>query len=97
MTRVEAGASVGGAGDVGRRMIRNPVLPGFHPDPSILRVGSDYYIATSTFEWYPAVRLHHSTDLVDWRPLGGLLTERRQDLGAEGGYADFDRAIYQNR
>ncbi|MFC4113113.1 glycoside hydrolase family 43 protein [Nonomuraea zeae] len=58
-------------------MIRNPVLPGFHPDPSILRVGDDYYVATSTFEWYPGVRVHHSRDLVDWRPLGGLLTERR--------------------
>ncbi|GAA3532690.1 glycoside hydrolase family 43 protein [Nonomuraea rosea] len=58
-------------------MIRNPVLPGFHPDPSILRVGDDYYLATSTFEWYPGVRVHHSRDLVDWRPLGGLLTERR--------------------
>jgi xylan 1,4-beta-xylosidase len=60
-----------------QRTIHNPVLPGFHPDPSILRVGADYYIATSTFEWFPAVRLHHSTDLVNWRPLGGALTERR--------------------
>jgi xylan 1,4-beta-xylosidase len=58
-------------------VIRNPVLPGFNPDPCILRVGSDYYIATSTFEWYPGVRVHHSTDLVHWRPLGGILTERR--------------------
>ena len=41
-------------------MIHNPILPGFHPDPSICRVGSDYYIATSTFEWWPAVRIHHS-------------------------------------
>lgn len=64
-------------GEVLGRLIRNPVLPGFHPDPSILRVGTDYYIATSTFEWYPGVRLHHSTDLVHWRPLGGILTERR--------------------
>src|SRR6185369_2491346 len=54
-------------------MIRNPVLPGFHPDPSILRVGADYYIATSTFEWHPGVRIHHSHDLVSWRPLGGVL------------------------
>ncbi|WP_127506559.1 glycoside hydrolase family 43 protein [Actinoplanes solisilvae] len=60
-----------------RRAIRNPVLPGFHPDPSILRVGNDYYIATSTFEWYPGVRLHHSTNLVDWTPLGGALNEKR--------------------
>jgi xylan 1,4-beta-xylosidase len=59
-------------------MIRNPVLPGFHPDPSILRVGDDYYLATSTFEWYPGVRLHHSRDLVHWRPLPGPLNERRQ-------------------
>lgn len=58
-------------------VIRNPILPGFHPDPSILRVGGDYYIATSTFEWYPGVRLHHSTDLLHWRPLGGILGERR--------------------
>ncbi|MBM2619367.1 glycoside hydrolase family 43 protein [Actinoplanes sp. LDG1-06] len=58
-------------------MIRNPVLPGFHPDPSILRVGADYYIATSTFEWFPGVRVHHSTDLVHWQPLGGVLTENR--------------------
>ncbi|MFI7700165.1 glycoside hydrolase family 43 protein [Nonomuraea sp. NPDC049480] len=58
-------------------MIRNPVLPGFHPDPSILRVGDDYYLATSTFEWYPGVRVHHSRDLVHWRSLGGVLTDRR--------------------
>jgi xylan 1,4-beta-xylosidase len=58
-------------------MIRNPVLPGFNPDPSILRVGADYYIATSTFEWYPGVRVHHSTDLVNWTTLGGVLTEKR--------------------
>jgi xylan 1,4-beta-xylosidase len=58
-------------------VIRNPILPGFHPDPSILRVGDDYYIATSTFEWWPGVRVHHSRDLVHWRPLGGILTDRR--------------------
>ncbi len=44
----------------------NPILPGFNPDPSILRVGDDYYIATSTFEWFPGVQIHHSTDLVHW-------------------------------
>jgi xylan 1,4-beta-xylosidase len=49
--------------------IRNPILPGFNPDPSILRVGEDYYIATSTFEWYPGVQIHHSRDLVHWRLL----------------------------
>lgn len=54
-------------------MIRNPILPGFNPDPSIVRVGDDYYIATSTFEWFPGVQIHHSRDLVNWtlltRPL----------------------------
>ena len=54
-------------------MITNPILPGFNPDPSICRVGEDYYIATSTFEWYPGVQIHHSRDLVNWtlvkRPL----------------------------
>lgn len=53
--------------------IRNPILPGFNADPSILRVGDDYYIATSTFEWFPGVQIHHSTDLANWdlvcRPL----------------------------
>jgi xylan 1,4-beta-xylosidase len=50
-------------------MIRNPILPGFNPDPSILRVGEDYYIATSTFEWFPGVQIHHSRDLETWRLL----------------------------
>jgi xylan 1,4-beta-xylosidase len=49
--------------------IRNPILRGFNPDPSIVRVGDDYYIATSTFEWYPGVQIHHSRDLVNWRLL----------------------------
>src|SRR6478672_2765019 len=53
----------------GTDVIRNPILPGFNPDPSILRVGDDYYIATSTFEWYPGVQIHHSRDLVNWRLL----------------------------
>lgn len=50
-----------------REPIVNPILPGFNPDPSICRVGDDYYIATSTFEWYPGVQIHHSKDLQNWR------------------------------
>jgi xylan 1,4-beta-xylosidase len=50
-------------------IIHNPVLRGFNPDPSIVRVGDDYYIATSTFEWFPGVQIHHSRDLVHWRLL----------------------------
>jgi xylan 1,4-beta-xylosidase len=48
-------------------IIRNPILRGFNPDPSIVRVGDDYFIATSTFEWFPGVQIHHSRDLVQWR------------------------------
>ena len=59
-------------------MIQNPILTGFHPDPSILRVGDDYYIATSTFEWFPGVRIHHSRDLVHWRTLPAPLRRTRQ-------------------
>lgn len=46
--------------------VKNPILTGFNPDPSILRVGQDYYIATSTFEWFPGVCIHHSRDLKNW-------------------------------
>src|SRR3974377_74863 len=49
--------------------IHNPILRGFNPDPSIARAGDDYYIATSTFEWFPGVQIHHSRDLVHWRLL----------------------------
>jgi xylan 1,4-beta-xylosidase len=59
-------------------MIRNPILRGFNPDPSIVRVGDDYYIATSTFEWFPGVQIHHSRDLVHWRLLTRPLTRASQ-------------------
>jgi xylan 1,4-beta-xylosidase len=54
-------------------VIRNPILPGFNPDPSILRAGEDYYIATSTFVWQPGIRLFHSTDLASWTLVGHAL------------------------
>jgi xylan 1,4-beta-xylosidase len=56
----------------------NPVLRGFNPDPSIVRVGDDYYIATSTFEWWPGVQFHHSRDLIHWRLIGHALTREPQ-------------------
>lgn len=53
--------------------ISNPILPGFNPDPSIVRVEDSYYIATSTFQWFPGVQIHRSKDLANWelvcRPL----------------------------
>lgn len=59
-------------------MIQNPILRGFNPDPSIVRVGEDYYIATSTFEWYPGVQIHHSRDLVHWRMVSRPLSRPSQ-------------------
>ncbi len=59
-------------------MINNPVLPGFHPDPSICRVDKDYYIATSTFEWWPGVRIHHSRDLANWTHCAYAVTRSSQ-------------------
>lgn len=51
-------------------LIENPVLRGFNPDPSIVRVGDEYFIATSTFEFQPAVRIHRSRDLANWEVAG---------------------------
>lgn len=56
----------------------NPVIPGFHPDPSVCRVGEDYYLVTSTFEYFPGVPIHHSRDLVHWRLVGHCLTRDSQ-------------------
>src|SRR6476659_7004003 len=58
--------------------ISNPILRGFNPYPSIVRVGDDYYIATSTFEWYPGVQIHHSRDLVNWRLVTRPLRRKSQ-------------------
>jgi xylan 1,4-beta-xylosidase len=58
--------------------IRNPILKGFNPDPSVCRVGDDVYIATSTFEWYPGVQIHHSRDLASWRLVGRPLDRAAQ-------------------
>ncbi|GGC03180.1 glycoside hydrolase family 43 protein [Pseudoduganella buxea] len=57
---------------------RNPVLPGFHPDPSICKVGQDFYLATSSFEYFPGVPIFHSRDLVNWRQVGHALTRPSQ-------------------
>lgn len=65
--------------------VKNPILRGFHPDPSIIRVNDDYYIATSTFEWWPGVRLHHSKDLIHWELMPYPLSDPvRLDLRGVG-------------
>nr|BBH96093.1 glycoside hydrolase 43 family protein [Thermogemmatispora argillosa] len=58
--------------------VTNPILPGFHPDPSICRVGEDYYLVTSSFEYVPGVPIFHSRDLVHWRQIGYCLTRPEQ-------------------
>lgn len=59
-------------------MIRNPILRGFHPDPTICRVGEDYYLATSSFSYFPGVPIYHSRDLMGWERLGYALDRPEQ-------------------
>jgi Glycosyl hydrolases family 43 len=70
--------SAGTTGSASPATITNPILRGFNPDPSIVRVGEDYYIATSTFEWFPGVQIHHSRDLIHWRLLTRPLRRANQ-------------------
>ena len=58
--------------------IANPVIPGFHPDPSICRVGEEYYLACSSFEYFPGVPVFHSRDLVHWTQIGNALDRPEQ-------------------
>jgi alpha-N-arabinofuranosidase len=64
-------------------LFTNPVIPGFHPDPSICRVGDEFFLVTSSFEYFPGIPIFRSTDLVTWEPLGHVLTRESQlDLSA---------------
>jgi xylan 1,4-beta-xylosidase len=65
-------------GRTGVRTFDNPIVPGFHPDPSICRVGADFYLVTSSFEYFPGIPVFHSRDLVHWHQLGHVLTDKRQ-------------------
>src|SRR5690242_12326863 len=56
----------------------NPVISGFHPDPSVCRVGLDYYLVTSSFEYFPGVPIYHSRDLIHWHQIGHCLTRKSQ-------------------
>jgi beta-xylosidase len=59
-------------------MTSNPVIPGFHPDPSVCRVGGDYFLACSSFEYFPGVPVFHSTDLRHWTQIGNALDRTDQ-------------------
>ena len=54
--------------------LKNPIIPGYYPDPSICRVGDDYYIACSSFEIYPGIPIFHSRDLIHWEQVGNAMT-----------------------
>ncbi|KAJ5595653.1 hypothetical protein N7450_002111 [Penicillium hetheringtonii] len=56
----------------------NPIVPGFNPDPSIIRVGEDFFLVTSTFEYFPGVPIYHSRDLIKWSLIGHALTRSSQ-------------------
>ena len=58
--------------------LRNPVIPGFHPDPSICRVGNDFYLVNSSFQYFPGVPIFHSKDLVNWQQIGNVLNRDSQ-------------------
>lgn len=60
------------------RVFRNPIFPGCYPDPSICRVGDDYYVVTSTFEYFPGLPIFHSRDLIHWQQIGHVLDRASQ-------------------
>lgn len=70
---------------------QNPVIPGFHPDPSVCRVGNDFYLVNSSFQYFPSVPLFHSTDLIHWEQIGNCLTRPSQ---VELSKASFGGGIY---
>ncbi len=84
------------------KKIENQILRGFNPDPSIVRVEDEYFIATSTFEWFPGVQIYKSKDLVNWkltaRPLNTLKLLNMEGNPDSGGiYAPcltYDQGIF---
>eukprot|EP01136_Pigoraptor_vietnamica_P033198 Opistho-1_new@95822 len=62
----------------GQIKITNPIMSGFYPDPSITRVGNDYYLVNSTFAYFPGVPVFHSKDLKNWKQLGSVIDRPSQ-------------------
>ena len=77
---------------------KNPVLPGFHADPSVCRAGDDFYLVNSTFQYFPGVPVFHSKDLVNWEQVGNCLTRPSQvDLkGTDGNSGIYAPTIRYN-
>ncbi|MGA0351597.1 MAG: glycoside hydrolase family 43 protein [Acholeplasmataceae bacterium] len=62
------------------KTFQNPIIPGFYPDPSIVRVDDDYYLVNSSFEYFPAIPIWHSKDLVHWKQIGHAIDREEQGL-----------------
>lgn len=62
----------------GQNGYKNPIIKGFNPDPSVCRVGDDFYLVTSSFEYFPGLPIYHSKDLVNWNQIGHCLTRDSQ-------------------
>ncbi|GAB2534274.1 glycoside hydrolase family 43 protein [Rufibacter soli] len=74
-----------------KQTFQNPIFPGFYPDPSVLRVGEDYYLIHSSFAYFPGVPIFHSKDLVNWTQIGNIL-DRPEQLNLDG--HDVSRGIF---
>jgi alpha-N-arabinofuranosidase len=70
-------------GSLAEDQYRNPILAGFYPDPSAVRVGEDYYLVNSTFTWFPGIPVFHSRDLVHWTQIGNAI-DRPEQLKFDG-------------
>ncbi|MEJ2052402.1 MAG: glycoside hydrolase family 43 protein [Calditrichaceae bacterium] len=69
--------------DLQRQQFNNPILSGFYPDPSICKVGSDYYIVNSTFAYFPGIPVFHSKNLVSWELIGHVM-DRPEQMDLDG-------------
>jgi alpha-N-arabinofuranosidase len=58
--------------------LKNPIMPGFYPDPSILKVNTDYYLVNSTFSYFPGIPVFHSKDLQNWKQIGNVIDRPSQ-------------------
>jgi hypothetical protein len=76
---------------VGPGQYLNPILSGFYPDPSVCRVGDDFFLVNSSFAWFPGVPIYHSRDLVSWNQLGHVL-DRPSQLKLDG--LDVSQGIF---
>ena len=56
------------------KKLKNPIIPGYYPDPTICRVGDDFYLACSSFEMSPGIPIFHSKDLAHWKQIGNAMT-----------------------